>query len=91
MPKGQLELVFPNGEGNIEFHVNIIGRGLKPTMIAAGVTVRALNGQAAALVDKVSGKPVVGGARYTGLHALRHFYASWCINSKEGWRARAPA
>jgi integrase len=23
-----------------------------------------------------------GGAKYTGLHALRHFYASWCINSK---------
>jgi integrase len=23
-----------------------------------------------------------GSAKYTGLHALRHFYASWCINSK---------
>jgi integrase len=23
-----------------------------------------------------------GGAKYTGLHALRHFYASWCINRK---------
>jgi len=22
-------------------------------------------------------------AKYTGLHALRHFYASWLINSKE--------
>jgi integrase len=22
-------------------------------------------------------------AKYTGLHALRHFYASWCINRKE--------
>src|ERR1700730_14566051 len=22
-------------------------------------------------------------AKYTGLHALRHFYASWCINSKD--------
>jgi integrase len=21
-------------------------------------------------------------AKYTGLHALGHFYASWCINSK---------
>jgi integrase len=21
-----------------------------------------------------------GGAKYTGMHALRHFYASWCIN-----------
>lgn len=24
-----------------------------------------------------------GGAKYTGLHALRHFYASWCINRPE--------
>ena len=24
-----------------------------------------------------------GGAKYTGLHALRHFYASWCINRRE--------
>jgi integrase len=24
-----------------------------------------------------------GKAKYTGLHALRHFYASWCINRKQ--------
>ena len=24
-----------------------------------------------------------GKAKYTGMHALRHFYASWCINRKE--------
>jgi integrase len=24
-----------------------------------------------------------GSAKYTGLHALRHFYASWCVNSRE--------
>ena len=23
-----------------------------------------------------------GGAKYTGFHSLRHFFASWCINSK---------
>ena len=23
-----------------------------------------------------------GGAKYKGLHSLRHFYASWCINRK---------
>jgi integrase len=23
-----------------------------------------------------------GGAKYTGLHSLRHFYASWCVNAK---------
>jgi integrase len=31
---------------------------------------------AAGVVDKD------GAAKYTGLHALRHFYASWCINRK---------
>jgi integrase len=31
---------------------------------------------AAGIVDKD------GNAKYTGLHALRHFYASWCINRK---------
>ena len=34
--------------------------------------------QVAAGVVNVDGK-----AKYTGLHALRHFYASWCINRKE--------
>ena len=24
-----------------------------------------------------------GTAKYTGMHTLRHFYASWCINRKE--------
>lgn len=24
-----------------------------------------------------------GNAKYTGLHSLRHFFASWCINRKE--------
>jgi len=24
-----------------------------------------------------------GKAKYTGMHALRHFYASWCINRRE--------
>ena len=32
---------------------------------------------AAGLTDK-AGKP-----KYTGLHALRHFYASWCINRRQ--------
>ena len=24
-----------------------------------------------------------GNAKYTGMHTLRHFYASWCINRRE--------
>jgi integrase len=60
-PKGNLDLVFPNGAGNVESLANIINRGLIPAQIAAGVTVD-------------------GRGKYTGLHSLRHFYASWCIN-----------
>ena len=60
-PKGELDLVFPNGVGKVESLANIINRGLIPAQ---------------------GGK---GKAKYTGMHALRHFYASWCINrTKDG-------
>ena len=62
-PKSALGLAFPNGSGNVEAHPNIIERGLKPTLVAAGVTTKD------------------GEAKYPGLHALRHFYASWCANN----------
>jgi integrase len=71
-PKGELGLAFPNGLGKVESLANIINRGLIPTQIAAGVSVdTGRKGE--------DGKPVIQ-ARYTGMHALRHFYASWCIN-----------
>jgi integrase len=63
-PKGTLDLVFPNGAGNVESHPNIVNRAFKPAQIAADV------------VDKT------GKAKYPGLHALRHFYASWLINRR---------
>jgi integrase len=40
---------------------------------------------AAGLTNK-AGQP-----KYTGLHALRHFYASWCINPKERGGLELPA
>jgi integrase len=63
-PRGELDLVFPNGIGRIETLTNIVQRGLMPTLVAAGV------------VDPR------GRAKYRGLHAFRHFYASWCINRR---------
>lgn len=65
-------LVFANGAGKVESHANIVNRGLIPAMIAAGVTV-----DTGKRDDE--GRPVLA-AKYTGLHALRHFYASWLIN-----------
>jgi integrase len=72
-PKGALDLVFPTASGAAEYHSNIIKYGLLPAQLAASVTAQQL--------DK-SGKPVVA-AKYTGLHSLRHFFASWCINRRE--------
>jgi integrase len=61
-PKG--DLVFPNTEGKVWDHADIVTRFLERTVIKAGV---------------VNAK---GEAKYTGLHAFRHFYASWLINRK---------
>jgi integrase len=61
-PQSELGLVFPSGAGAVEYHSNIVSRGLAPVQVAAGVVTKK------------------GEAKYTGLHALRHFYASWCIN-----------
>ena len=80
-PKGPLDLAFPNGKGNVEFHVNLIQRILWPLQIAAGVTRPVPDDQGAPQRD-TDGNPVVE-AKYPGLHALRHFYASWCINRKQ--------
>jgi integrase len=74
-PAGKLDLVFPTGTGGIEFHANIVKRWFQPQQVAAGVSVPS-DGK-----DK-DGKPVMA-PKYSGLHALRHFYASWCINRKE--------
>ncbi|WP_457660960.1 tyrosine-type recombinase/integrase [Sinorhizobium medicae] len=74
-PSGDLGLVFPSGTGNIEFHANIVKRWYHPPQIAAGVSVNTGD------LDK-DGKPIVA-AKYSGLHALRHFYASWLINRPE--------
>ena len=36
-PKGELGLVFPNGNGNLEDHINIVRRILWPVQVAAGI------------------------------------------------------
>jgi integrase len=88
-PKGRLNLAFPNGEGKIEYHPNIIQRGLIPTLVKAGVTAPVLDASGKQDVDK-EGRPLVT-AKYPGLHALRHFYASWCINRKADGGLELPA
>jgi integrase len=71
-PKGELGIVFPTAKGGIENLASIVKNGLKPAQIAAGVTFE---------VPGAHGVPIKR-AKYPGLHALRHFYASWCINRR---------
>jgi integrase len=77
-PRTDADLVFPTTNGTVEYHSNIIKRALWPAQMAAGVTVLIVDANGKPTIDKDS-KPVVG-AKYRGLHSLRHFYASWCIN-----------
>lgn len=73
-----LDLAFPNGSGKVESHANIINRGLVPAWVAAGVTAPLLDGEGNPVIGKDGTAQVT--AKYTGLHSLRHFFASWCIN-----------
>ncbi|PYE89659.1 tyrosine-type recombinase/integrase [Phyllobacterium leguminum] len=73
-PVMSLYLVFPNGAGNVEGLRNILRRGLHPSWVNAGVAVDT--------GDKdQEGNPILE-PKYTGLHCVRHWYASWCINRK---------
>ena len=60
-PKGEANLVFPTGRGNVESNSNIYNRGMVPLERKCG------------FIGARATKP-----KY-GLHALRHFYASWII------------
>jgi integrase len=79
-PKGDLDLVFPNGDGGIENLSNILQRGYQPVQVAAGVAVPAKDEHGKPIRDE-EGNQVLE-AKYYGLHSLRHFSASWMINRK---------
>jgi integrase len=67
------KLAYPKGELNLVFP-NTRGRvESHPNIIKRALHPVQL---AAGVTDKR------GKAKYTGLHALRHFYASWCINRR---------
>ncbi len=66
-----LDLVFPNGVGNVETHGNICNRGWYPLQIACGLTED--TGE-----KDDEGQPILR-AKY-GFHTMRHFFASWLID-----------
>jgi integrase len=66
-PVMELHLVFPDDAGGVQNYKTVVRNHWHPMQVAAGVTVER---------EKV-GKAVLV-AKYSGLHCLRHFYASWC-------------
>lgn len=70
-PKGELDLVFPNGAGNVESHANLLNRVFWPIQVEAGVS--APTGE-----KDEDGAPIVK-AKFS-LHALRHAAAAMWID-----------
>ena len=78
-PKGELGLVFPNSEGNVQSLPNLHRRGLGPLQFAAGITtaaeMRATNPE---LTEKHATAQAKLRPKY-GLHSFRHAAASLFI------------
>jgi integrase len=72
--KSDQGLVFPNLKGKAEATQPIARDGYQAAQKRAGVVV------ATGKLDADGNALVV--PKYTGLHSLRHFYASWCINRR---------
>ena len=83
------DLVFPTKAGAVMYHTNILKMALWPAQLAAGVTAHAKSKNGRPRLDE-NGRPIVV-AKYTGMHAFRHFYASWCINRAEDGGLGLPA
>lgn len=77
--------VFPNTLGNLESHANIVKRGLHAPQVAAKLTKQKvkIDGTRKPVLDEHGNQQLVTVAKYEGLHALRHWFASWCINRKQ--------
>ena len=90
-PKGKLGLVFPNGAGNPQNHQNMINRFLQPMQVRAGIVVsRPKMTKEGPELDDAGNVVMEDAAKYTGLHCLRHFFASWCINRKSAGGLELP-
>lgn len=74
-------LVFGTATGKVEHHSNLQKRHWQPAQVAAGVLRPKLDKTGEPELDK-KGKQVKV-ARYSGLHAGRHFFASWCANTEK--------
>ncbi|MBB3934274.1 tyrosine-type recombinase/integrase [Aureimonas phyllosphaerae] len=74
-PKGELGLVFPTETGRPQYHANIVSRIVQPLVVKAGLTIDT------GRID-ADGQPILE-PRYSGMHAWRHWNASWLLNARE--------
>jgi integrase len=84
-----LDLVFPNDDGGVATYHDVLRQGLEPAWLAAGVSVLVKNAEGKVVLNR-RGEPVRI-PKYSGLHCLRHFYASWLINRKADRGLELPA
>jgi integrase len=92
-PRGELDLVFPNTIGNLESHANLVKRGLHWAQLQCGMTKLKpkLTGVRRPVLQADGSPLIVEAPKYEGLHALRHWFASWCINRKADMGRELPA
>jgi integrase len=89
LPQGQARFGVPDRPRHHRITCQSYKHVLIPTLVAARVTVLEKDEAGGIVVDE-QGEPVHA-AKYTGLHALRHFFASWCINRKADGGLELPA
>jgi integrase len=91
-PESPHDLVFPTATGEAQNHANVVKRLMHPIQIKAGLTVE----KRVVPIGEEEGEEeleetITTRAKYTGLHAFRHFFASWCINRKSIGGLELPA
>lgn len=85
-PESELDLVFPSATGNVLAGAKLAFYALWPPQIAAGLTVPVSKPK-----KSNHGKEIEREPKYLGMHALRHFHASWLINRREDGGLGLPA
>lgn len=81
--------VFPSitgkKKGGVMNHSNIVSDWWHPAQLAAGVTMLkpAVDKEGYPVLDEHGEQIINTVPKYSGLHALRHYFASLCINAKE--------
>jgi integrase len=78
--KSESGLLFPDGKGEPLAH-RTIADAFMAAQVRAKVTVPGVDADGEAIVV----------AKYTGLHCLRHWFASWCVNRKAEGGLELPA